>query len=114
MSAFGVIADIHKQTTLALLQIDWLVAPVGIKLCTPHSVHALVLRWTECHGRAETNVEVTEIFKCCYKSFRVEFGPIPLQGCNQYVGCNITFKRHVVRSLSREVFGERRFVFESQ
>jgi hypothetical protein len=33
-----------------LLQINRLIMPVGVELCAPHLVHALVLRATEAHG----------------------------------------------------------------
>jgi hypothetical protein len=41
-----------------LLQVDGLIMPGLIELCTPHPVHALVVGPAEDHGRAEPNVEV--------------------------------------------------------
>ena len=41
-----------------LLQVDGLVMPSLVELCTPHLVHALVVGPAEDYGRAEPNVEV--------------------------------------------------------
>ena len=46
-----------------LLQVDRLVMPGLVELCTPHFVHTLVLGTAEGHGRPEPNVEVAEIFQ---------------------------------------------------
>ena len=46
-----------------LLQVDGLIVPCLVELCTPHLVHALVVGPAEDHGRAEPNVEVAEIFQ---------------------------------------------------
>src|SRR5271166_6479760 len=53
--------DLHQLCLL--LQIDGLVMPSLVELCTPHLVHALVIRPTEDHGRADPNVEVVQIFQ---------------------------------------------------
>ena len=50
-------------SSVLLLQIDGLVMPGLVELCTPHPVHALVFGSTEGHGRPEPNVEVAEIFQ---------------------------------------------------
>ena len=50
-------------SSVLLLQIDGLVMPSLVELCTPHLVHALVIRPTEDHGRADPNVEVVQIFQ---------------------------------------------------
>ena len=97
-----------------LLQVDRLVMPGLVELCTPHFVHTLVLGTAEGHGRPEPNVEVANIFESAYQSFGVELRAIALQGCDQHVGVHVAFKRHVIRLLSREVFGERRFIIEDQ
>ena len=47
----------------ALLQVDRLIMPGLVELCTPHLVHALVIGATERHGRPEPNVEIAEIFE---------------------------------------------------
>src|SRR6516165_2167789 len=47
----------------ALLQVDGLVMPGLVELCTPHLVHTLVVGPAEDHGRAEPNVEVAQIFQ---------------------------------------------------
>jgi len=49
-------------SSVLLLQIDGLVMPGLVELCTPHLVHALVIGPAEDHGRAEPNVEVAQIF----------------------------------------------------
>jgi hypothetical protein len=41
-----------------LLQINWLIVPGLVELCTPHLMHTLVLGSAERHGRPEPNVEV--------------------------------------------------------
>ena len=46
-----------------LLQINWLIFPSFVELCTPYLVHALVVGATEDHGRAEPYVEVAQIFQ---------------------------------------------------
>ena len=91
-----------------------MIVPSLVELCTPHLVHALVLRSAEGHGRPEPNVEVAEIFESPYQSFGVELRAISFQRCDQYVGRHVPFEGYVVRRLPREVFGERRFVIEHQ
>ena len=49
--------------SVLLLQIDGLVMSSLVELCAPHLVHALVVGPAEDHGRAESNVEVTQIFQ---------------------------------------------------
>jgi len=46
-----------------LLQIDRLIMPSLIELCTPHPVHALMVGPAEEHGRAEPDVEIAHIFE---------------------------------------------------
>jgi hypothetical protein len=53
--------DLHHP--VPLLQIDGLVMPRLVELCTPHFVHALVIGPAEDHGRAEPNVEVVQVFQ---------------------------------------------------
>ena len=56
----------HRTTytsSVLLLQIDGLVMPGLVELCTPHLVHALVIGPAEDHGRTEPNVEVAQIFQ---------------------------------------------------
>src|SRR5262249_32583309 len=60
----GMCADRTTYTSSALLlQIDGLVMPGLVELCTPHLVHTLVIGPAEDHGRAEPNVEVMQIFQ---------------------------------------------------
>src|SRR5262249_20915295 len=110
MSAMGQ-ADI---TGLSLLKVNGLVTASRVELCTPHLVHALMLRSAESHGRAEPNVEVTEILESSYQPFGVKLTAILFQRGNQHVGRHVTFEGHIVRLLPREVFGERRFVIHDQ
>src|SRR5262249_6694531 len=44
-----------------LLQVDGLVMPCLVELCTPDPVHPLVIGTGEDHGRAEPNVEIAQI-----------------------------------------------------
>ena len=60
----------------SLLQVNGLIVPGLIELCTPHLVHALMLGFAEGHGRPEPNVEVAEIFESFYQSFGVELRAI--------------------------------------
>jgi len=46
-----------------LLQINSLIMPSLIELCTPHLVHALMVGPAEEHGRAEPDVELAQIFQ---------------------------------------------------
>src|SRR5215470_12420049 len=46
-----------------LLQVDGLVMPGFVELCTPHLVHTLVLGTAEGHGRSEPNIEIAKIFQ---------------------------------------------------
>ena len=52
-----------KRNRATLLKIDGLIMPGFIELCTPHFVHPLVVGPAEDHGRAESNVEVVQIFQ---------------------------------------------------
>src|SRR6516164_11713683 len=65
-----------------LLQVDGLVMPSLVELCTPHPVHALVVGPAEDYGRAETNVEVAQIFQSHDQSFGLELRAIALQRCD--------------------------------
>ena len=102
-------SDFGKKRRLAgwqvrLLQVNGLIVPSLVELCTPHLVHALVLGSAECHGRPEPNVEVAEIFESCYQSFGVELSAISFQRCDQHVGRHVPFEGYVVRRLPRKVF----------
>ena len=50
-------------SSVLLLQVDGLVMPGFVELCTPHPVHALVIGPAEHHGRSKPNVEIAEIFE---------------------------------------------------
>ena len=52
-----------RETAATLLKIDGLIVPGLVELCTPHFVHPLVVGPAEDHGRAESNVEVVQIFQ---------------------------------------------------
>jgi hypothetical protein len=45
-------------SSVLLLQVDGLVMPGFVELCTPHPVHALVVGPAEDHGSAQPNVEI--------------------------------------------------------
>ena len=60
----------------SLLQVDGLIVPGLIELRSPHLVHALMLGFTEGHGRPEPNIEVAEIFEGFDQSFCVELRAI--------------------------------------
>jgi len=50
--------SLSKRREAALLQVDGLVMPGFVELCTPHPVHALVIGPVEDHGSAQPNVEI--------------------------------------------------------
>jgi len=52
-----------RETAATLLKIDGLIVPGLVELCTPHFVHPLVVGPAEDHGRAESNVEVVQVFQ---------------------------------------------------
>ena len=56
----------HAAVLCALLQVDGLIMPGFVELCTPHFVYALVIGAAEGHGRPKPNVEIAEIFKSSY------------------------------------------------
>src|SRR5262249_16472157 len=49
-----------------LLQVDGLVMPSLVELCTPHLVHPLVVGAAEGHRRPEAKVEIAKIFEGSY------------------------------------------------
>jgi len=55
-----------KNVGKPLLQIDGLIMPGLIELCTPHLVHPLVVGPAEGHRRPEAKVEIAKIFKGSY------------------------------------------------
>jgi len=55
-----------------LLQVDGLIVPCLVELCTPYLVHALMLGPAEGHGCPEPNVEIVEIFQGSYQFLGVE------------------------------------------
>jgi hypothetical protein len=59
-----------------LLQINRLITPVGVQLCTPHLVHTLMLGSAEGHECPEPNVIVAKIFESLHEFFGVEIRTI--------------------------------------
>ena len=59
-----------------LLQVDGLIMPGLVELCTPHLMDRLVLRLTEVYRRPKPNFDVAEIFESFYQSFGVELRAI--------------------------------------
>jgi len=49
-----------------LLQVDGLIMPGFVELCTPHFVYALVVGAAEGHGRPKPDVKVVQIFQGSY------------------------------------------------
>jgi len=67
-----------EENTPLLLQVDGLIMPGLVELCTPHLVQALVIGATERHGRSKPNVEIAEIFESAYQFLGVELGATTL------------------------------------
>src|SRR6266566_2067912 len=63
---------IKRRGKRPLLQVDGLIMPRLVELCTPHLVHTLVLGTTERDGRSKPNVEIAEIFESSYQFLGVE------------------------------------------
>jgi hypothetical protein len=61
-----------------LLQVDGLIMPRLVELCTPYLVHALVLGPTEGHRRPESDVKIAETFEGFDEFFGVELRAIAL------------------------------------
>src|SRR5215475_5215874 len=68
-----------------LLQVNRFITTVFVDLCGPYFLHALMLGWAETHGRAESDVEVAEIFESRYQFFGVQPGAILFQRSDQHV-----------------------------
>ena len=69
---FRLLSD-HNEPPL--LQVNGLIVPRRVELCTPHLVHALVFGSAEAHGRPEPDVEVAKLLESSYQFFGVELGP---------------------------------------
>ena len=65
------------------MQVDGLVAPVGVEDGSPYLVRALMLGPAEAQGRADPHVEVAEVLQRVYQLFRVELGPGAFQALGQ-------------------------------
>jgi hypothetical protein len=61
-----------------LLQVDGLIMPGLVELCSPDLVHTLVIGTTKRHGRSKPNVEIAEIFESAYQFLGVELGAATL------------------------------------
>src|SRR5215467_8011352 len=100
--------------TTTLLQINWLIVPGSVELCTPHLVHALVLRATEANGCSEPDVQIAHAFETRHHSFSIELRPIALQGSDQNVGVYEALERDVIWRYPGSILGERGLVVENQ
>src|SRR5215471_14411574 len=80
-------------TARALLQLDWLIAAVGVELRAPHLVQALVLGAAEIHHRSEPEIKVAQALEPIHQALGVELRPGPFQAFDQDVGGDVALER---------------------
>src|SRR5690348_11398898 len=100
-------------TPEASVEIDDLIMADVVELRAPNLVRALVLHRPERDWRPGAEVEIANRLQRVHQPLVVELAPRTAQSLHQYPGRQVTLQRNIIRLLSREVFRQRRLVFEN-